>query len=428
MTKERAMEPIVRRTNRWRAITAMAFFGAGFGAMLGQPALFLTGMVTIGYAAFARGATPPVANLEIEREVTDELPNEGDEVEVEVTVRNVGGSALLDLRIVDGVPSGLAVESGVARTYTALAPNAEASFSYVVTASRGEHVFEEATVFARDASGAVEVETTVQTERTTISCSPPIPTGETVSLRPVTSPYPGTITSDVAGPGAEFFSVREYRPGDSLNRVDWRRLARTGELATVEFEAERMATVQIVLDARSQAYAATPTERRNAVEHGVDAARSLLGGFLSTGNQVGIVSLSPEIVSIEPGLGRSHRTVAREFLSTKVPIEPSEETFYPEHLDALRRRLSGERQVFWVSPMLDDYATSIAETFAIDGHAVTVLSPDVTTHDTAGHVLTKAERAVRLSALREAGVRVIDWRPPAPLETAIASAERGWRG
>lgn len=417
----------VRQTNRWRGITAMALVGAGVGAILGRPALFLAGMVAVGYAAFARGAEPPTVEVEIERAVSEDAPEPGEEIEAVTTVRNVGSGALADLRIVDGVPEGLEVVDGVARTYTALAPGAEASFSYVLAASRGEHRFENPTVFARDASGAVEVETTVEGPATTVACVPTAESGESLSLQAVTTPYPGPVTSDVPGSGATFHSVREYRPGDALSRIDWRRVARTGELSTVEFEAERMATVQLVVDARPGAYAATGTETPNAVEHCVEATRELLDGLLSAGNRVGIAGLSPENSYLEPGLGRTHRARAREFLATEIPVSPPEAQFYPRHLDALRRRLQGDRQVVWLSPMLDDFAVSIAETFAIDGHAVTVLSPDVTTGDTPGQVLARAERALRLSSLRNAGVRVIDWRPPDPLETAVAAAERGWR-
>ncbi|PSP77855.1 DUF58 domain-containing protein [Halobacteriales archaeon QS_1_68_20] len=417
----------VRETNRWRGITALALFGAAAGAVLSQPAVFLAGMVAIGYAAFARGAAPPEVDLAVEREVSTESPGVGDAVAVTTTVRNVGEATLPDLRVVDGVPEGLTVVDGVARTYTALAPGAEAAFEYVVEGTRGEHSFGEVTVFARDASGAVEVETTVQGPTTTITCVPTAESGETVSLGSVTDPYPGTVTSGVAGSGAEFHSVREYRPGDPLGHVDWRRLARTGDLSTIQFEAERMATVLLVIDARPRAFAETETGATTAVEHCVDAARQLLEGLLSSGNRVGVAALAPEITYLEPGLGRGHRVRAREFLAAEVPVAPSGEKFYPRHLDALRRRVRGDRQVFWLSPMLDDYAVSIAETFAIDGHAVTTVSPDVTTADSAGGLLARAERDLRLSSLRDADVRVIDWRPPAPLETAVAAAERGWR-
>ena len=415
-----------RRTNRWRGITAMALFGVAAGVALEGPGLLVAGAVSVGYAAYAAGASAPAVEVTVERDLSDERPQPGEEVEVETTVHNVGDAALPDLRVVDGVPEGLAVVDGSPRTYTALAPGGRATITYTVEAARGEHQFRPPRLFARDPSGAVERETTAADEGAVLTCVPRDSAGESVSLRPVTRPYTGAVTSDAGGPGVEFHSLREYRPGDALGRVAWRHLARTGELATVDFNAERMASVLLVVDARPAAYTTTPTDEPTAVEHGLAAARGLLDGLLSEGNQVGAASLGPEPTYLEPGLGRSHRVRAREFLATGVPTTRPAGEFFPEHLDELRRRIEGTHQVIWLSPLLDDYAVSVARTLAIDGHAVTTVTPDVTTDGSPGELLVRAERNLRLSSLRDADVRVVDWRPGEPLPAAIAAAERGW--
>jgi uncharacterized protein (DUF58 family) len=52
------------------------------------------------------------------------------------------------------------------------------------------------------------------------------------------------------GPGGPFLfrAHREYRPGDDLRRVDWRVLARHDRVVVREFEAERDARTEVILD------------------------------------------------------------------------------------------------------------------------------------------------------------------------------------
>ena len=53
---------------------------------------------------------------------------------------------------------------------------------------------------------------------------------------------------DQPGGHEEFFGLREYRPGDSLKLVDWKRTACTGELVTKELNQASPPRVMIVLD------------------------------------------------------------------------------------------------------------------------------------------------------------------------------------
>lgn len=420
-------ERIVRETERWRGITALAFATAGAGLVLSHPPLLLASVVAIGFAAYARSGAPPRVELAIAREVEDATPDIGEEVAVETTVKNEG-STVFDLRVFDGVPEGLAVVEGTARCYTALRPGGEATFTYRVEASRGAHEWADPRVIARDASGAVEVDTRVPGPATEVTCVPRLEPVEEFPLRTLTTHYTGAVASRDAGPGVEFHSLREYRPGDPLGRVAWSELAKTGRLATRQFHAEQMATVVLAVDAREAAYLGVDTAP-TAFEHSVRGARRLAGAALSEGNRVGVAGLGPENCWLNPGLGRAHRARLEEFLATEPVLSPAppEETFYPPQLDELRARIRGESQVVWLSPLPDAYAVEVARTLEAAGHAVTVVTPDPTGEDTTGRRLARAERRFRLVSLREAGVRVVDWRPPEPLEAAVARAVRGWR-
>jgi ribose 1,5-bisphosphokinase PhnN len=74
---------------------------------------------------------------------------------------------------------------------------------------------------------------------------------------------------------------------------------------------------------------------------------------------------------------------------------------------------------------VDDVVVRTARQFDAHGHLVTVISPDPTGDDTVGHTLARVERGNRISALRRAGVRVLDWGEES-LATELARAERRW--
>lgn len=61
---------------------------------------------------------------------------------------------------------------------------------------------------------------------------------------------PGPSTSMRAGAGSDFLGIREYRPGDSLRHVAWRRSASTGSLAVIERSVDAPPRIRVALDLR----------------------------------------------------------------------------------------------------------------------------------------------------------------------------------
>jgi len=76
------------------------------------------------------------------------------------------------------------------------------------------------------------------------------------SLNPVVSRYlkPGGLTGEkvrgraVRGGGTDFAEIRNYLPGDSEKRVDWKATARRAKLLVREYEEPREFTMRIVVD------------------------------------------------------------------------------------------------------------------------------------------------------------------------------------
>jgi len=421
-------------TGQLRAVVPVALAFVGFGFVLQRAAVILAGAIALGFAVYARAVSAPASALSVERSIDAENPAPGDVIEVTTTIHNDGDRTVPDLRVVDGVPGGLSVTEGSPRYGTALRPGESASFTYAVTARRGVHEFDPAYAILRDYAGV-----TVRTEHIpgreagdrSLTCVPelsalPIP----VPLYPQTGEYLGRIPAG-GGEGVEFHSTREYRPGDSTTRIDWKRLARSGddELTTVRYRQERAATVVIVIDADEEAYLASGPDDRGAVEWSVTAAGRLFGSLQDTGDRVGFAALGPRPSWIDPGAGLDHRIRVERALATDdafPPTPPEEDSSYPYWAREFHRRFPAESQVILLSPLCSQRYRFLARQLRSYGHPVTVVSPDPTVDRTVGQRLARVERRILIEALRETGVRVIDWDPGEELGVAIGRGDARW--
>lgn len=418
-----------RETDRWRGISVVVLAAVGVGVALEEPAVLLVGVVGLAYGAYAR-AHELAPRLSVERSLADEEPAPGDEVEVKLRLTNEGDQVLPDVRVVDGVPGGLAVSDGSPRRGTALRPGESVEWSYAVTARRGVHEFDPALVLVRNAPGAVELVHGVAPDRSTrLTCTPPLrELPAAVPLRGANSRHVGRQPTAASGDGTEFHATRPYRHGDDVGRIDWNRRARTGELATVLFRRERAATVVLLVDTGPASYVAPEPGDEHAVDRAVEAAGRAYASLANRGHFVGIGSLVDPDCWLDPGSGPTHRARARELLTTHPELHPT-----PRVEDrrvsalrarrAVRRRLPAGSQVVVFSPLCRRTTVGFLRQLEASDHAVTVVSPDATASATPGQQLARVGRRVHLTDLRGDGIPVLDWAWDEPLVTALARFE-----
>ena len=60
----------------------------------------------------------------------------------------------------------------------------------------------------------------------------------------------GAMPLNLIGSGTEFYSLREFVPGDSLRSVNWKALATTGKMMVNEPVKEDVMDVMLLVDAR----------------------------------------------------------------------------------------------------------------------------------------------------------------------------------
>ncbi|KDE59321.1 hypothetical protein EL22_23195 [Halostagnicola sp. A56] len=430
-----------RATEYWTGVGAVALFAVGIGALAESPAVVLAGVVGVGYAGFARAFDPPVPKITLDRAVSNESPEPGDEVDVTLTVTNETDRLLPDLRLVDGVPPGLTVTDGTARIGTALRPNESVALEYTVTARRGTHEFDPALVLTRDPSRSSERQVYVGEDTSIVSAPVLRPIAAPVPLRATAASFAGRLQTTDGGTGTAFHSVREYRRNDPLNRIDWNRHARTGELATLEFHEERAARVVLLLDTRIDAYLAPSPDDRHAVDRSVAAAGRTAATLLENGDTVGLAAIGPgrstaeegasskqEPCWLAPAAGRHHRVEFERLLATHSQfsaVAPKRGTQWFGQLRTLRRRFSAETQILFFSPLCDAGSLEIAQKLEARGYPVTVVSPDPTTDRTTAQQLAGVARRIRQFDLQRAGIPVVDWEAGESIDDVFARVDAG---
>lgn len=408
------------------------------GAVLGNGVLFVAAAVPAVYLIAEAVASPPDPDaVTVERSIADDTVAPDRRTTVTVAVTNGGDRPIPDLRIADRPPNGVSVADGAPRACLSVRPGESASFAYDVVASHGDHAFGDPVVRARSLSGVGAATATrpaggdgrLACRRT--DAAPPV--------RSVTRGPVGRQPSDTAGDGVAFHSLREYRHGDDVRRVDWRRFARTGELATVKYREAHASGTAVVVDARRPGRVGREADGPTAAALAADAAEQLVVRLADDGNRVGVAALGLAPTDVDApvtvdradrpwvaiGGGETTRRRAAAVLDAAAAVgsertgattDGGHEAARPA---ALRQRLPASAAVVLASPLLDDEPVVLAEALTAAGHPVLVVSPDVTDAASVGRRVVAAGRRLRLERLRTAGIEVVDWDAEEPLALAM---------
>ncbi|ADQ69394.1 hypothetical protein C499_12515 [Halogeometricum borinquense DSM 11551] len=453
----------LRRDDRWNVGLVGTLSLVGIGLAYANPTLVAAAVIPLTYVLYdAFSSLPETVELGIRREFDPVAPAPGERVTVTLTVENSsatesssatddasddGGRTLTDVRVVDGVPAALAVESGSPRASLSLAPGETETVTYDVVATRGDFAFDDALVRLRSVAGTSVLTSEVAVGGDEVlSCSGGLTDASVAEATPCRA---GTVPADSGGSGLEFHSTREYRSGDPLSRVDWRHLAKTGELTTVEFREQQASRVAVVADAREPMRAVAGPGRPTAAELCAYAALRTHRTLTADGHDVAATALGldsvefPDAVAVGPdGLPwpDGPREAEAMFDAASVAAAETATTATDGGVvdsDSERRgvsrdsraatvaatldaRLASDARIVLFSPLLDDYPATLARALRRRGRSVAVLSPDVTGRETPGLALASLDRTRRRTALERTDVTVADWTPERPLDDSLS--------
>lgn len=456
---------MTERIPRWHWSLLLTLLSIAAGVVFGAPSLLAAAALPLVLLAWQSVADVPEpdATLATTRRVRPEQPVPGERVTVDLTVRNEGDDTLSDVRVADRLPEGLQVVEGATAGAGALRPGETLELRYEFEPPRGEFQFGAPDVRLRSLSGtALASEAVDVAGPETLRCGTAL---EELNLERRTTGYGGTVESDDPGPGYEFYATREYRPGDPLNRVDWRRLAKTGSLGTVEYREHRSTRTVVLLDARAPARVRPAFGRPDGATVCAYAAHQLADALRQGNRTVGLAALGvrshdPGVYDgppayVEPGNdlataerirrlcdavattstargagGESDRAATGKDDDRTAGEQPAAEsdasiTFVDDTaeggrpIETLLELLPPNAQVVVCSPLLDAFAGRFVREVRANGVPVVVLSPDLTHDRTPGARLLKLRRQAAIARLRAADTPLVDWDRTAPLRTVL---------
>jgi uncharacterized protein (DUF58 family) len=237
----------------------------------------------------------------------------------------------------------------------------------------------------------------------------------------------GNYVAPTFGEGLEPGEIRLFAPGDRVRHVNWRASLRLGKLYVTQHHQERNADIILLLDTLSQ----VGLPRSMSLDLCVRAATSLAWSYLSQKDRVGLVEYGGVIHWVKPGSGRAQfERLLDALLEADVVF-----TYVAKDLALVPPRvLSPRALVIALSPLLDERFIRAAVNLSGRGFDLVVLSPspiDLTRAAEGDSPLVDAacrlwavERRLRISELRQRGLRVLEWHPNEPIEVVLAGLGR----
>lgn len=207
--------------------------------------------------------------------------------------------------------------------------------------------------------------------------------------------------------------IRDYRPGDAVNRIHWPSSVRHRGLYVKEFELDKTADLWIYLDLERHWHRGAG--ERSTEERAVTVAASVVAKALREHRNVGLVTSGVRAEILHPDRGTKQYGKLMQYLAeVSVGGARTIAEVMVETLPRLRRGAS----VLLITPSLDRAWVRPASTFresAISTQAVLVGAPDGDEHD-------RARRQAILGELAVAGVRTAHLLPDQPIEDLFHEA------
>ena len=397
------------------------------GMMISNFQLMIAGLTFISFLAI-NGWVSGHSDLEITRtingtETTMANVYKGDDVIVELTISNNSYRRTQQLEVFDNVPHEMKMRQGINQMRMNLGPGQSARIKYRVRCPlRGHYTLGPVSVRYRNAFNLFANESKVQ-DRTDITVFPQVREIEEALLRSdVPKMYTGATTLKTPGPGMEFYSLREYLPGDAFRSINWKAFARTGELMVNEKTRDAVTDVFIILDTRDVSRIGTVL--KNPLEMGTIAAASISNYFIRRRDSVALVTYGDKMDYLPPETGDKQ---GYKVLSNLAAVRAKGSMPLQAVTNAMSSRMSRGSPVFIISSLEGDGTTLPAiRNLAGRGHEVIVLSPSsidlerlISRIPRMSYEVLKLERQNRLTAISGYGAKVIDWMPDVELSQAL---------
>jgi uncharacterized protein (DUF58 family) len=389
----------------------------------GVPALVYLGLLTL--------QSQPPGEIIVTRYVEKAQLFEDDTSKVRIRTINTSKRSIALVIVEESVPKELENDSPFAFSFSLKPRESRDNFYSIKASTFGVFSLGPMRTRCEDASG-LNIAKSVISERSVVVILPRTTERLThFKIKPrKTKPWPGEIVARKVGLGMDNYSIRQYIPGDSFRRINWRASAKfADDLLLNEQTAELGADTIIIIDARPASNLFS-SSGDSLVKHSLRAAISISDKLLRDRNRVGLVTLGLDSDRIPPGYGR--RQYNRLVLSLIRVKAGGVFTFenIPSYLKYFYPHLA---QVVLISPLLDIEAFNASGEIAGSGYELLILSPNPIDFGPTktnrrendrtlkiARDLSLISRKTNLDHLRNAGAVILDWRKNDPLDFALS--------
>ncbi len=385
--------------------------------------LFISaGLVMLTFVVISSFLDVWMPNVKIRRETTSDNIFEDGTMSVKFIIKNTG-LGLGFVEIYDSLPPQARIIKGSNYTLLYMKPWQEVSFEYSLKLPlRGHYHLGPVKMRVKDAFDLFYNERMEESIHS-FSVFPQI---EVLEDQIITSRAPkllsGAMPLNVIGTGTEFYSLREFVPGDSLRSVNWKALAKKGKMMVNETVREDVMDVILLLDARE--VSAVGGGKDTPLEMSCRAAATYAKQLLDERNNVALMVYGETIERVDLDRGEHHLFKILTALSS---AKPQGNLKLEIVMKDLLPHLPSGSPIILFSSLDDDHTIAEAFTSTISrGFTITTISPSSLDFEERMKripleplLIAKIERDNMISELRSFGLQVGDWKYGDNVNTAL---------
>lgn len=274
-----------------------------------------------------------LVGLDCERSVTKTTLWQGEETEVRVTVRNRRGWPIPWLFVEDLYPRDFP-RAGPNTRLAVLMPGRSVSFSYRLTCPRrGYHRIGPVLLESGDLFGLQRRFRTGE-RQDYISVLPTVAYIETFNISARRPQGPVRVSHRIYDDPTRISHVREYAPGDPLNRIHWKASAHAGALFTKQADPSTVTGATLVLDLHADSY--VPENKEARMELAITTTASIAYLLQLSGEQVGMITNARDAAEVARYEVKAQQRLSRAEASESVVGEGQSERLSPLQVPTLR--------------------------------------------------------------------------------------------
>ena len=319
------------KNTKWFVIAGLVL---GFSFLVKSPYMafaLYTFLLLLTLAHFSSIAW--LAGLDCDRTISQTTLLQGEETEIEVSITNRRGWPIPWIFFEDFYPKDFAI-NGANKTLAVLMPGKSISIKYKLTCPRrGYHRIGPLLMESGDLFGLQRRFRTGK-HQDYISVLPNIAYIDTFNIAARRPQGPVKVSNRVYEDPTRIAGIREYIPGDPLNRIHWKASARTGTLFTKTNEPSSVLGGTLILDLHISNY--VPENIESRMELAITTVASISYLLQMSGEQVGMLTNALDAAEVAQYEVDAQETMSRQEANASVVGESESDRLSPLQVPTLR--------------------------------------------------------------------------------------------